>query len=219
MARPPGHGPQYQIKRDEIIDTAAALFAKNGYAATGIVEIGETVGLAKGALYYYIGSKENLLIEIQERVLDPLLEISARIQGLDAAPTVKLRLLSEELLTVIFERLDHIWVYEHDYRQLSEPNLEKMLKRRRQFEEVVRSLLVAAMDEGVFQEADPSLATLQFLNMHNHTYQWVKPGQQWTASYLSQTYCRTLFIGFSGGECDIEALEAAVAEHRAAASA
>ena len=114
---------------------------------------------------------------------------------------------------------DHIWVYEHDYRQLSEPNLEKMLKRRRQFEEVVRSLLVAAMDEGVFREADPSLATLQFLNMHNHTYQWVKPGQQWTASYLSQTYCRTLFIGFSGGEYDIEALEAAVREHSAATSA
>ncbi|RYF44809.1 MAG: TetR/AcrR family transcriptional regulator, partial [Comamonadaceae bacterium] len=52
MARPPGHGPSYEVKRQEIIDLAAGLFAKKGYAATGIVEIGEAVGLAKGALYY-----------------------------------------------------------------------------------------------------------------------------------------------------------------------
>lgn len=219
MARPPGHGPQYEIKRQEIIDTAASLFAKKGYAATGIVEIGETVGLAKGALYYYIGSKENLLVEIQERVLTPLLEIADRIQDMDAPAPVKLRLLSEELLDVIFERLDHIWVYEHDYRQLSKKNLDRMLRRRRQFEEIVRSLLVAAMDEGIFHDADPTLATLQFLNMHNHTYQWVKPGQQWNASFLSRTYCHTLFNGFAGGSCDIDALETAVDGYRAASPA
>ncbi|MGH1553825.1 helix-turn-helix domain-containing protein [Streptomyces sp. L7] len=42
-----------------------------GYAATSIGDLGRAVGLAKGALYYYIGSKENLLIEIQSRVLRP----------------------------------------------------------------------------------------------------------------------------------------------------
>ncbi|WP_280490097.1 TetR/AcrR family transcriptional regulator [Nocardia carnea] len=215
MARPPGHGPQYEVKRQEIIDTAAALFAKKGYAATGIVEIGEAVGLAKGALYYYIGSKENLLVDIQARVLEPLLEIAHRIQTLDAPAPVKLRLLSEELLNVIFERLDHIWVYEHDYRQLSKKNLDRMLRSRRQFEEVVRSLLVAAMDEGAFRDADPTLTTLQFLNLHNHTYQWVKPGEQWNASFLSRTYCQTLFNGFTGGTCDMDAVEAAVDSLRA----
>ncbi|WP_194829816.1 TetR/AcrR family transcriptional regulator [Nocardia sp. XZ_19_231] len=214
MARPPGHGPAYEIKRQEIIDTAAALFAAKGYAATGITEIGDTVGLAKGALYYYIKSKENLLVEIQERVLSPLLESARRIQDLEAPSVVKLRLLSEELLNVIFERLDHIWVYEHDYRQLTGDNLTRMLDRREEFEGIVRSMLVAAMAEGTFRQSDPTLAMLQFLNMHNRTYQWVKPNARWDAEYLSRTYCRTLFNGFAEGQCDLDALETDVAAYR-----
>ncbi len=219
MPRPPGHGPGYEVKRQEIIDTAAALFAKKGYAATGIVELGDTVGLAKGALYYYIGSKENLLVEIQERVLDPLLAAAARIQDSDAAPLVKLRVLSGELLRMIFARLDHIWVYEHDYRQLTGKNRTRMLQRRQEFEDVVRSMLTAAMDEGAIGETDPTLATLQFLNMHNHTYQWVKLGQEWDAEFLSNAYCATLFNGFSQGACDLAALEADVAAYRVANAA
>lgn len=56
MARPPGHGAGYEPRREEIIDRAAVLFAEKGYAATGVNEICEAVGLGKGALYYYIGS-------------------------------------------------------------------------------------------------------------------------------------------------------------------
>lgn len=208
MARPPGHGPGYDIKRQEIIDLAAALFAKNGYAATGITEIGDTVGLAKGALYYYIRSKENLLVEIQERVLEPLLSAATGIRDLDASPVLKLRLLSEKLLDVIFERLDHIWVYEHDYRHLTGDNLSRMLQRRQDFENIVRDLLIDAMDQGLFRKTDPSLAMLQFLNMHNHTYQWVKPGKGWDAPFLSRSYCQTLFTGLAEGPLDFELVEA-----------
>ncbi|WP_030621990.1 TetR/AcrR family transcriptional regulator, partial [Streptomyces fulvoviolaceus] len=68
MPRPPGHGPDFEVRRQKIIDTAAELFARQGYAATSVNDLGRAVGLAKGALYYYIGSKENLLIEIQSRV-------------------------------------------------------------------------------------------------------------------------------------------------------
>jgi len=215
MARPPGHGPSYEIKRQEIIDIAAKLFSEKGYAATGIIEIGDTVGLAKGALYYYIKSKENLLVEIQERVLDPLLSAAAKIQDLDASPVAKLRLLSEELLTVIFERLDHIWVYEHDYRQLTGDNLTRMLARRHEFESVVRSFLINAMDDGYFVQTNPSLVVLQFLNMHNHTYQWVRPEHgEWDAKFLAKTYCATLFTGFSGGTCDLAAIEAEAAAYQ-----
>ncbi len=216
MARPPGHGPSYEIKRQEIIDTAAKLFSEKGYAATGIIEIGDTVGLAKGALYYYIKSKEKLLVEIQERVLDPLLSAAEKIADLDASPVAKLRLLSEELLTIIFERLDHIWVYEHDYRQLTGDNLVRMLARRREFESVVRSFLVDAMDDGSFVKTNPSMVMLQFLNLHNHTYQWVRPEHgEWDAKFLSKTYCATLFTGFSGGTCDLVAVEAEVAAYQA----
>jgi len=207
MPRPPGHGPDYEVRRQKIIDTAAELFARQGYAATSVNDLGRAVGLAKGALYYYIGSKENLLIEIQGRVMTPLLSRARQIAALDADPLVRMRLLSESLLTIIFRRLDHIWVYEHDYRNLTGDALKTLLAQRAEFERLVTGLLTEAVAQGRFRAVPPRLATLQFLNLHNHTYQWVKPEGRWDAAQLSREYCDTLLRGFGAPGASLPNLE------------
>ncbi|WP_194903841.1 TetR/AcrR family transcriptional regulator [Catenulispora rubra] len=197
MPRPPGHGPGFEIRRQKIIDIGAELFARHGYEATSVSDLGQAVGLARGALYYYIQSKENLLVEIQSRVMRPLLVRARQIAELDAHPLLRLRLLSEALLEIIFHRLDHIWVYEHDYRSLSGEHLETLLGQRTDFEQMITDLLTEAVELGTFRELDTRLATLQFLNMHNHTYQWLRPDGRWDADFLSREYCTTLFRGFA----------------------
>lgn len=208
MPRPPGHGPDYERRRQEIIDRSAALFAERGYAATGTIDICTAVGLGKGALYHYIGSKERLLVEIQNRVLEPLLTEANEIKKMDAPAMVRIRLISHHLMRVILHRLDHIWVYEHDYRHLTGSNRTSVLRQRHEFEDVVRSLLEQAVEDGVFTLADPKLATLQFLNLHNHTYQWARPGMPWTAADLSATYYCTLMLGFGATEKAVRTAEA-----------
>lgn len=197
MPRPPGHGPGFEIRRQKITDIAAGLFARQGYAATSINDLCQAVGLAKGALYYYIESKEHLLVEIQSRVMGPLLARAHQIAELDEEPLLRLRLLSESLLTIIFRRLDHTWVYEHDYRSLSGGELETLLGQRADFEQLVSGLLTEAVEQGTFRGLQPRLATLQFLNLHNHTYQWLRPDGAWDAAFLSSEYCATLFRGFA----------------------
>jgi AcrR family transcriptional regulator len=208
MARPPGHGARYEPRREEIIDRAAILFAEKGYAATGVTEIGEAVGLGKGALYYYIGSKESLLVAIQDRVLQPLMARATQIVALDARPVVRLRILSEELLTVILTRVDHIWVYEHDYRYLTGENRKRVLDQRRAFEGLIQGLLQEAIADGSLRDVDPHLATLQFLNLHNHTYQWAHTANRhWTVRQLSREYCRTLLQGMARNPGVLDGLE------------
>jgi len=54
MSAPPRH-------RGAIIRAAAALFRRNGYAATGINEIAEVSGAPKGSLYHYFpGGKDQI---------------------------------------------------------------------------------------------------------------------------------------------------------------
>lgn len=214
MARPRGHGPGYQAKHRDIIDLAARLFASRGYAATSMAELGSAAGLGKGALYYYIGSKENLLVEIQSRVLTPLLETAARISNFDEPPALRLRFLSEILIQTILDKLDHVWVYEHDYRHLTGSNLTRLLEQRRSFERVIQELLTEAMDTGEFRKMSSRLAMLQFLNLHNHTYQWARPTGQWNAQYLSREFCKTLFVGFGYTSDGIAALERRISQLR-----
>src|SRR3954462_14210185 len=102
---------RYQNKRERVIDIAVELFSKNGYASTGVADIGEAAGLARGALYYYIGSQEALLGAIHDRVMDPLLAEAAAIVELDLSFQARLRLLSESLLWQIVNKQDHVWVF------------------------------------------------------------------------------------------------------------
>ncbi|MFJ1805835.1 MULTISPECIES: TetR/AcrR family transcriptional regulator [unclassified Streptomyces] len=139
--------------------------------------------------------------------MGPLLSRARQIADLDTDPLLRLRLLSESLLTIIFRRLDHIWVYEHDYRSLSGAELKILLGQRSDFEELISALLAEAVEQGTFRAMPPRLATLQFLNLHNHTYQWVRTDGPWDAAFLSGEYCATLFRGFGAPDHALPKLE------------
>jgi len=53
-----------QEKRKLILETALSLFADEGYAHVSINEIAKKAGIAKGLLYSYFESKEDLLREV-----------------------------------------------------------------------------------------------------------------------------------------------------------
>lgn len=80
---------------------------------------------------------------------------------------------------------------------------------------MISGLLAEAAERGTFRAMPPRLTTLQFLNLHNHTYQWVRPGGQWDAALLAREYCGTLFRGFgAAGHAVLKAEEQAEAFKR-----
>jgi len=48
-------------RRDHIAQAVAPLFVKKGYERASIREIAEACGMSMGALYYYVGGKEDIL--------------------------------------------------------------------------------------------------------------------------------------------------------------
>src|SRR3954451_8057433 len=93
--------PNWQARRETIIDTSAPLFARRGYHAAGITELCDANDLGKGALYHYIGSKEELLAAIHDRVMDEVIAGAERVAQAGGAPPAQLAMLGEELLDVI----------------------------------------------------------------------------------------------------------------------
>ena len=49
---------RYDRRQQEVVTTAAALFARRGFQATSMDELSEATGLRTGGLYHYIGSKQ-----------------------------------------------------------------------------------------------------------------------------------------------------------------
>lgn len=200
----------YHRMRDHVVNVAVELFSRNGYAGTGVADIGEGAGLARGALYYYIGSKEALLAEIHDRVMDPLLKEAAAIAGLDLGFQVQLRLLSESLLWQIVTRQDHVWVFLHEHRQLRGEYRTLFRDKRHRFETHIRDVLADGHRQGRVRLPNLDLATLAFLNLHNYTYQWVAGHKGVQAEELAEFYCEIFFNGVVAEPVDQAAAEPAL---------
>ena len=56
--------------REQSIKVALDLFSTNGYEATSIAQIAQTVGIRKASLYSHFGSKQDILDQVVETVLD-----------------------------------------------------------------------------------------------------------------------------------------------------
>lgn len=194
-SRRQANNAQYEARRSKIIDLAAHLFASKGYAATGIREIGEAAQLERGALYYYIESKESLLGEIHDRVMDPLLEQTRSIGAHDASATARLRLISEVLLRQILEHEDHVWVFLHEYRALTGERRNTFRRKRSEFESQLVGILSAGIDGREFVIEDVRTTMLAFLGMHNYTYQWAHGSSNQDPVFLSRVYCDIFLRG------------------------
>lgn len=53
---------------DKLLDAALHLFVSLGYSSTNLEQIAGSAGLTKGAVYFYFGNKESVLIEVLKRV-------------------------------------------------------------------------------------------------------------------------------------------------------
>src|SRR6201987_4541507 len=95
-----GKSPKWQARRHEIVDTSAQVFAERGYHATSTTELCEANGIGKGALYYYIGSKEQLLAAIHDRVMDEVMLGADRVAESGGTPPEELTMLAAEVVHV-----------------------------------------------------------------------------------------------------------------------
>ena len=79
MARPisAAHG----LRRDEILNVAAACFARQSYPATSMNDIAAACGTSKARLYHYYDSKDAILFELLERYTQRLLVIIGQVQA------------------------------------------------------------------------------------------------------------------------------------------
>lgn len=185
---------RWEVRRRAIVDRSAAVIARKGYHATGIAELCEANDLGKGALYHYIGSKEELLASIHDRVMDEVMVGADRVQAAGGSPSDQLARLGEELLDVIHRYPDHVWVFLHDFPALTGQNAVQFRERRHEYEQAVESVIAAGVDSGDFRDVDPRLTSRAWLGMHNYTYLWLKPDGKLTAAEVASQFA-DVFIG------------------------
>ena len=80
-----------EATRQRLLETATALFAEKGYAATSVREIVGQAGFSKPVLYYYFKSKEGLFYAILEWAADAQQHVLSEIFEADGSTEDRLR--------------------------------------------------------------------------------------------------------------------------------
>jgi len=179
---------KYDRRQQEVVTIAAALFARRGFQATSMDELSEATGLRSGGLYHYIGSKQRLLFQIFQQLMDPLLEQAAEIEAGDGDDEAKLRELVRAWLEHIERHLDHMAVFAQERHAIEhEPEWEEVRAARDRFEAILARRLAAV---GLTDR----LALFALLGMVNHSATWLKPGGRLTADQIADGYCDILGV-------------------------
>lgn len=192
---------RWEERHQEVLDIAAALFAQRGYHATSIQDLVEATGLQRGGLYHYIDGKSDLLIQIHQRVIDPLLSAAREIAAEDGPADVVLRKLAAAFMEDIANYRDQVIVFLNEWRIIEDdPEWKTVRKARRELEGVVESVLKRGMDEGVFRISDLRLAVLGLLGMVNYSYQWYQPGGRVSPQEVADYFCDIYLNGVMAGD-------------------
>lgn len=187
-----------EATRQRILRVAIGLFAEKGFHATGVAEIGDMAGIKRGALYYHIGSKDELLYEVLRPHVEMSLSGEQEIAARDLSGAEKVRQLARHHLRMILEHRDEVAIVLRDLDALPPERRAEIRRLQDAVEEVWHEVLEAGVEAGEFTAADP-VAVRGILSMLNMTFSWYKPNRKLTPEMVADRYSALLLDGLRGG--------------------
>lgn len=179
----------------EICDTAAEIFFKNGYNATSLNQIADELGITKAGLYYYVESKQDLLYQIitlglnsvEREVLNPARKITDAEERLRFIIKNHSRLSAGENHAVI--------IISHEDNELSFQQREEILTRRREYFDFIRATLDDLQIENKLRKVDATAATFTILGMIIWLSRWFSPRGKMSLEEVCEEVCEMALQG------------------------
>jgi AcrR family transcriptional regulator len=169
---------------------ATEVFRTRGYEAGTLEDVASSLDLRRASIYYYFGSKGQLLSALCERTMTMILRITEDIERIED-PAERLAAMLR-LHTGMVAREQGLFKVFFDERGSLEDQ-----ERARDFERrYLRHLVVnveAAMAAGLLPHTDPYLTALALLGMMSWIYKWYEPGRHDAEAYAET--CAALLLG------------------------
>ena len=172
-------------RRREILLGAARAFAYGGYDATNMDQIAHECGLAKGHIYHYFRSKEEIFTEIRIELVNRLIERLAAIAPLAAKdPELALRKATAAAVARIFEDEGRYERAVPDPVSLSPENRKRIRALGRRYEQMFTNIVRSGIDKGVFVAGNPKLMTFVILRAAFTVANWYREGGKWKPQWI-----------------------------------
>ncbi|MFQ6325072.1 TetR/AcrR family transcriptional regulator [Nocardia sp. CWNU-33] len=192
--RPPATETTAEATRERIVDAAVELFAEKGFHGTGVAEIGDRAGVQRGALYYHIGSKEELLWQILRDYIQLMLIDAQQIADNDDDPITKLRKLIHSHVDLIVRHRREVAIQLRDVTALTGERGSQLQDLRDQVQHCWQRVIDAGCAAGLLR-TDDHVVTNSVLGMLNMVTFWYRPHGGHTPEEIADLLATTFLDG------------------------
>jgi TetR/AcrR family transcriptional regulator, cholesterol catabolism regulator len=196
LVRAPEAGSDVHRERHRtVLETAARLICEQGYEAASVQDIADACGLTKAGLYYYIRSKEDLLLEIMNYGMD-IFEERVLLQVLNIAdPVERLKACMEKNIFLVTEGWSkEVTIILHEHETLTGAARVQINARKKRYVHFLEASFEEAIREGRIRPVDPRVAAFSFLGQVLWIYKWFRPDGKIPAEQLAREM-QDLFFG------------------------
>ncbi len=176
----------YDERKQEIVEAAAALFAERGFNGASVADIAQRGKISKSLIYHYYQSKEDILYDVMISHVQGL-DVAAReaIAG-DGTPERKLRELTHRFMALYVGAADRHKVLLNDLSDLPKARRAEIVAVQRGLIEIVRKLLVE-IEPALKRKSGASFAAaMLFFGTINWTHTWFDPKGAVSAGALAE---------------------------------
>lgn len=160
-------------RQKAILRAAADAFRERGFRESSMRGIAAKLGMTVGNLYYYFGSKQELLAYCQDATLCRLQAMADWAGALPHRAADRLFLLIVGHVVCLNEAipgsLAHLAI-----ESLEEPERSRFIARRDRYERALRDVVREGVDAGDFVPTDPKIAVLTILGALNASVLWFR---------------------------------------------
>lgn len=189
-------------KREEIIETAARLFMERGYEATSVRDLARAVGLSQATLYFYISSKAELLVELHNSYIDPMLVRYAAIVQSDRTPAEKLRAFIATTMDALEHKRTRMTAFMHERRSLDGEAAAAIQVKRDQVDRLLDQILIEGIENGAFRRVPVKSARFAILGMSAWGVEWFDVHGPTTAGQFAADFADLILRGLLADGAD-----------------
>jgi TetR/AcrR family transcriptional regulator, cholesterol catabolism regulator len=164
-----------RLRRDQILDSAARIFARDGFHAARMDDIAAELNLTKAALYYYCASKEDLFVKVIEARVGIAVDALENLNATTATAKVRQAILTH---LQVFHRHSDIYTMflGERLRAISADAASVVDDMGRRFERRWADFLEEGIVTGEFRaDIDVPVTVKASLSMCNMTLTWFRP--------------------------------------------
>lgn len=156
----------YTAKRNKILEASVKVFVRKGYYRTQMEDVAREAGVAKGTLYLYFKSKEELFSAFFESIFEQGLFNLTKIKKMPVNAIEKLRKFAKNQLEFCEKSMDLFMMISRESHQLDKTlKAEYKQKLMKKYKEIINSLseiVKQGIKEKLIKPIDIVLSSLIF---------------------------------------------------------